>query len=507
MTTVTNTSPKAGARMNRQQRRQAARSAKKGRRGNGAAAPAEAALQEAVKLHKAGHPHEALQLYRKILAVRPKHPDALNFAGVAAFQTGTLNEALELLRAAVALAPDYAEAHVNLGNVLQAAGQARDAALAYRRALEIEPDNAQAHYNIGVLLQASGQPAQAITAYRIAVQIRPHYAEAWRNLGAVLEEFGDLTEAVAACRRTIALKPDDPAAHNNLGIALRACGEREAAVRALNRAIDIAPNYGKAHYNLAQLLYREANSEPAAESFTKASDGDPDLAMAHFYLGIIRDQQGDHEAARAQFAKLARHSKDTRHLMDSWDYAKSKQGPETRYHGDSFETLKFGLDQARVDGLVLEFGVRFGNSINFIAKNVERDVHGFDSFEGLPEAWECYQAGAYTTDGRLPQVAPNVRLHVGLFADTLPGFAAEQPGPIRFMNVDCDLYSSTRTVFQYLAERIVPGSVIVFDEYLINPRWRHDEFRAFQETVEQRSWRYEYLAFNMFTKQAVVRLI
>ena len=46
MTMVTGASRKAGAKPNRQQRRQAARVAKKGRRGNGAAAPTNAALQE-----------------------------------------------------------------------------------------------------------------------------------------------------------------------------------------------------------------------------------------------------------------------------------------------------------------------------------------------------------------------------------------------------------------------------------------------------------------------------
>ncbi len=45
MTMITNAAPKAGARMNRQQRRQAARSVKKGRIGNGAAAPVNPALQ------------------------------------------------------------------------------------------------------------------------------------------------------------------------------------------------------------------------------------------------------------------------------------------------------------------------------------------------------------------------------------------------------------------------------------------------------------------------------
>ena len=72
--------------------------------------------------------------------------------------------------------------------------------------------------------------------------------------------------------------------------------------------------------------------------------------------------------------------------------------------------------------------------------------------------------------------------------------------------VDCDLYSSTKTVLDALAERMVPGTVLVFDEYLGNERWRDDEFRAWQEAAAQRGWRYEYLCYSLYTKQAAVRL-
>jgi hypothetical protein len=75
------------------------------------------------------------------------------------------------------------------------------------------------------------------------------------------------------------------------------------------------------------------------------------------------------------------------------------------------------------------------------------------------------------------------------------------------MNIDCDLYSSTRSVLGLLADRIVTGTVIAFDEYLLHQQWREDEFRAFQETVAGRSWRYEYLCFGLTSKQAVVRIL
>ena len=101
----------------------------------------------------------------------------------------------------------------------------------------------------------------------------------------------------------------------------------------------------------------------------------------------------------------------------------------------------------------------------------------------------------------------NVRLHVGLFEDTLPPFAAAHDGPIRFMNVDCDIHSATKTVLDRLHDRIVPGTVIAFDEYICNPYWREDEYKAFQEAVADHGWRYEYLAFCPFTRQTTVRIM
>jgi hypothetical protein len=55
---------------------------------------------------------------------------------------------------------------------------------------------------------------------------------------------------------------------------------------------------------------------------------------------------------------------------------------------------------------VCEFGVFEGASINHIAARIpHRTVFGFDSFEGLPERWrEAFGPGAFTTEGRLPEV-------------------------------------------------------------------------------------------------------
>ena len=75
----------------------------------------------------------------------------------------------------------------------------------------------------------------------------------------------------------------------------------------------------------------------------------------------------------------------------------------------------------------MEFGVNQGGTINFIAKRMpSRRIHGFDSFEGLPESWTGNQmeAGSFNNKGRMPKVPANVALHKGWFADTLPGWVA-----------------------------------------------------------------------------------
>jgi len=194
------------------------------------------------------------------------------------------------------------------------------------------------------------------------------------------------------------------------------------------------------------------------------------------------------------------------HLLESWDYVRRARGPATKLFAYGHATLCHALEQAELRGLVLELGVRFGASLRFIAGRAAQPVHGFDSFQGLPEPWGPNPRGLYSTHGEIPELPPTVELHVGDFSRTIPELLHREPGPLRFANVDCDLYSSTKIALQHLCGRIVPGSVLVFDEYLANPGWRDGEFAAFQQAAVEHGWRYRYLAFSLFAKQAAVQI-
>jgi len=170
-------------------------------------------------------------------------------------------------------------------------------------------------------------------------------------------------------------------------------------------------------------------------------------------------------------------------------------------------TLEYGLKLAPPDGLALEFGVWSGTTLKVIAEaRGGAGVHGFDSFEGLPEGWRTgFPAGAFST-GETPDV-PGAELVIGWFSDTLPKFLAEHDGePVAFVHVDCDLYSSTVTVLEHVGPRLLPGSVLVFDEYFNYPGWQQHEHRAWYEYVQRTGLQFSYEGYTVDHEQVVVRV-
>lgn len=179
---------------------------------------------------------------------------------------------------------------------------------------------------------------------------------------------------------------------------------------------------------------------------------------------------------------------------------------ENLVHRDAL--LDFALKRCAGEGMTLEFGVYAGNSLRRIAGCTPGPVYGFDSFQGLPEDWTPNQRkGRFDLEGKRPKFKePNVQLIPGWFEETLPSFVSEHAGPVRFLHVDSDLYSSAATVFKYLGPRIVSGTVIVLDEYFNYPGWEQHEFRAFQEFVASAGLKYSYLGFASADQGVAVKI-
>jgi O-methyltransferase len=140
--------------------------------------------------------------------------------------------------------------------------------------------------------------------------------------------------------------------------------------------------------------------------------------------------------------------------------------------------------------LYLEFGVAYGNSMRYWSrelKHTESVLHGFDSFEGMPEEAGRWSKGQYGANGRMPEIDdPRVQFFKGWFNEVLPQYVP----PIRdvlLVNMDADIYSSTRYVLNWLQPYMRPGTFIYFDEM----NHVEHEPRAFDEFVESNGLRFK----------------
>ena len=182
--------------------------------------------------------------------------------------------------------------------------------------------------------------------------------------------------------------------------------------------------------------------------------------------------------------------------------------PATQRYKTRNELLAKSISAVTVNGLYCEFGVYTGGTINVIADlRPDATIHGFDSFEGLPESWrDGFGKGAFAING-LPPVRKNVILHKGWFDQVLPRWKAEHLGPVAFLHMDADLYSSTKTVLDILADRIVPGTVIQFDELIAYPGFQYNgELKAWREFSAAHRVRFEYIGYAWESGQVALRI-
>ncbi|KAL7541139.1 hypothetical protein ACHAXR_010667 [Thalassiosira sp. AJA248-18] len=417
-----------------------------------------------------------------------------------------------------------------LGRQQQQRGALNAAVESYEAAIShhATPDR---YFRLGLALAENGEPTRAIESYILAKESPSsdptlRHDVSLKMAHTVVNDLGNVLEGIKYVDSALGEVgfEDSRMAMDQKAFFVAATGQIREAIELWNSV-------------LKEDVFR-------LDSNTLGEGVDDD---ARFFRAVAREMTGNVKHSQEDFAALP---PERQFMVDSWRYVfdhpphvrqrpqqqvqqhmtsspKNKEGDSKWWHRNIFSGTHTNLASAfdasssnnpnnnHNGGIVCEFGVFHGKSIRIIASlaGPYTKVDGFDTFEGLPEDWgDDWGKGSYTAASEVPQRVPdNVRFHVGLFADTLPGYVASLPSspdvvPVRFINVDCDLYHGTVDILHHLAPRIVSGTIIVFDEYLMNPTWYDDEYKAFQEACIEFGWEYEYLSFSLFSKQAVVRI-
>ena len=162
----------------------------------------------------------------------------------------------------------------------------------------------------------------------------------------------------------------------------------------------------------------------------------------------------------------------------------------------------------KIPGCVCEFGVFKGYTLRLLANsNKNKSVAGFDSFEGLPTDWRAgFSEGQFKTNIPVFKES-NISIHQGWFNETIPKFLETLNQPIALLHIDCDLYESTKCVFDLLWDRLADDAIIVFDEYFNYPGWESHEHKALQEAINTTKRTITYLGYNPVGEQIMVKKI
>jgi len=141
----------------------------------------------------------------------------------------------------------------------------------------------------------------------------------------------------------------------------------------------------------------------------------------------------------------------------------------------------------KAKGAVVEFGCYRGYSALLMAKSCDREIHVYDSFEGLPEKGEQDVALDEATMRKCDRL-DNKRVGKGWFAskeselhDLFASYEVTRPvvhkgwfeeldhtdipEKIAFAHIDGDFYSSTLAALKLVYPRLSSGGIIVIDDY------------------------------------------
>jgi tetratricopeptide (TPR) repeat protein len=169
-------------------------------------------LSQGNKCAARGENSEAITFYRELLALNPRHPEALNNLGATLSRLGGYSEAEEIFRRTIRMYPDFADANSNLGLLLRCSGRVAEAETWLRHAIKINPKHVDARICLGLAFVFLGRLSDAKAQFRKALKFAPRSAQALFGMGflATIEDRFD--EAEAMFKRALEADPKLPSA-------------------------------------------------------------------------------------------------------------------------------------------------------------------------------------------------------------------------------------------------------------------------------------------------------
>jgi tetratricopeptide (TPR) repeat protein len=285
----------------------------------------------------AGRSEQAIELYKRIVALWPQEAQAYFSMGMLLSSLKRYDEAEQTIRRGNAVSQTAAPTgYIHLGHILAEQKAWDRAEQAYRDALAINPGFEPAYLGMAATLEAKGDTAQAIAvlrkvlqevnkanrearqrlvrllltqkAYepalallREAVEESPDDVEAQLRIGLIYGELKDYVKAVEQIKLVLALRPQELRVRDHLAYLYEEMKDFDKAIAEYRTILKADERYSDAHLHLGYLLYRLKRNDEALPHFQQVIALNPKMTEAYLLLGLTLLQALRQEEAVAVF--------------------------------------------------------------------------------------------------------------------------------------------------------------------------------------------------------------
>jgi tetratricopeptide (TPR) repeat protein len=254
----------------------------------------------------AGDESRAEVAYRRAIALKSDHPEALNGLGLLLVKRGNPSEAIPLFQAAIRGEAHSAEAWANLGASQASVGDPVAAEASLQQALELSPDNSEAMKVLAEIRHKRNDLPAAEQLYRRILELDRDNVPALLHLGTVLQDQSRVDDAIASWKEVIRIDPDNWRPYYHIGaLYMQIPSEtRERALSYLENALRRKPESALVLLNLVHLNLNEENFEEAQRWARRAIQSAPRDPYVMTMLGVLENLLGAREKTIESFRQV-----------------------------------------------------------------------------------------------------------------------------------------------------------------------------------------------------------
>ena len=253
---------------------------------------------------------DPVAFWADIVKKNPNKARPLNNFGVALTEQGKYDEAIDKYKKAIALDPYYPDPLSNIAVVYSVKEEFPKAITALCRALEIIPDYPEAYNNLAALYVKTKDVDKAIPLLKKAIELRSFYGKAHFNLGRCYLEKEDTQTAWECFKNATQGDLDTGEGFSVLGQVSLMVKKYDEAINAFTQAILKGENSFEVHFNLANAYYLDKNFAEAEFNYRKMLQQNSSDVRVHYNLGEALFAQGKYVEAHELFSVFKNNAKE-----------------------------------------------------------------------------------------------------------------------------------------------------------------------------------------------------